>query len=394
MKIIAFVGETFESFGGYYYTKPTSAAFLQDAVGMDQVFVCSPTVIAAEQPTRFSTKVASDHFHTFPKYSSTKDFVLKSLVNPGFFKRYAKAADDVIRQHPGAYFWIRTPSVGSIVFGLRALKAGEKVLHHMCADASNTWRDAKYSAFEKVFGYVLSRYIRHKLKQICRHSNTVNLCTGNALEDFSKKYAPDRTVQFVDVMVKPPKQLVEKPVTPGFLNLLFVGRIVEDKGVLDLLHVASRLGDQCHVTIVGDGPDLDKAKSLAAQLCLAGKVMFTGQLPHQQLSDIYNQSDLVVVPSNNHYEGFPRVIMEAWSHHKPVVVADVGGIRAFVKDGENGLIFAPGNVEQFYQSVAKIVADATLYTRLRQGAKVMASQSLQTYWLNVLRTKLVQHNDA
>ncbi|MFB2726378.1 glycosyltransferase family 4 protein [Shewanella mangrovisoli] len=394
MKIIAFVGETFSDYQNTYYTKPTSAAFLQDAIGTNCVYVCSPTLEVTELPASFSTKVASDHFHAFPRYSSTKDFILKSILKPSFYKSYADAADKVIAQHKGAHFWVRTPSVGSIIFGLRALNAGEKVLHHMCANASNTWRDSKYSIFEKVFGYILSRYIRYKLKEICMHPNTLNLCTGSELENYSKKYAPDRTMQFVDVMVKPPKQLVEKPVTPGFLNLLFVGRIVEDKGVLDLLHVASRLADKCHVTIVGDGPDLDKAKSLAAKLCLDGKVFFTGQLPHQQLSEIYNQSNLVVVPSNNHYEGFPRVIMEAWSHHKPVVVADVGGIRAFVKDGENGLIFEPGNVEQFHQSITKLVVDPTLYERLKQGAKVMAPQSLQSYWLDVLRSKLVQHNDA
>lgn len=389
MRIVAFVGETFESFGEHYYTKPTSAAFLQDAIGSENVYVCSPAVDAQKQPVSFSTKVNAEQFHPFPRYSSTKDFVVKSLLKPGFYNRYAKAADKVIAQHKGAYFWIRTPSVGSIVFGLRALKAGEKVLHHMCADASNTWRDAKYSGVEKLFGFILSRYIRRKLKQICQHPNTLNLCTGSALESFSQAIAPKQTVQFVDVMVKPPKSLVDKPLVTGFVNILFVGRIVEDKGVFDLLQVAARLPGKCHVTIVGDGPDLEKAKALAAELSLNDTVQFTGQLPHQQLSDIYNHSDLVVVPSNNNYEGFPRVIMEAWSHHKPVVVADVGGIRAFVKHGENGLIFSPGDSEQFYQCVSQLVQDEQLYTRVKQGAIEMAPISQQEYWLDVLKQQLV-----
>ncbi|CAI3796509.1 glycosyltransferase family 4 protein [Rheinheimera sp. MM224] len=388
MKIIAFVGETFEAFDDYLYAKPTSAAFLQDAVGSDNVYVCSPVMSAEVQPERFSTKVQAKNFHPFPKYSSTKDFVIKSLLKPGFFAQYAKVADDVIRQHSGAYFWIRTPSVGSIVFGLRALKAGEKVLHHMCADASNTWRDAKYSGFEKVLGYVLSRYIRFKLKQICRHPDTLNLCTGNALEEFSKAYAPDRTFQFVDVMVKPPKELTVNSYTPGFLNILFVGRLVEDKGVFDLLHVVSEMADKCRVTFVGDGPDLEAAKLLSAKLGVDNIVNFTGQLPHQQLSDIYNDSDLVVVPSNNNYEGFPRVIMEAWSHHKPVVVADVGGIRAFVKDGENGLIFPPGDRKRLYQCIQSVVQDQSTYNKVRAGAELMAAVSIQDYWLEVLNSKL------
>lgn len=352
------------------------------------MIVCSPSIPSNTPPHSYSTKVRADRFYSFPHYSSTKDFISKCLFKPGYFRTYSNIADEVIKQYSGEYFWIRTPSMGSIVFGLRALKAGEKVLHHMCADASNTWRDAKYSLPEKFIGFLLSRYLRYKLKNICQHANTINLCTGAALEDFSKKYAPTRTVQFVDVMVKPSVQIVEKSLPQGFLSLLFVGRVVSDKGIFDLLRVVSRLKNHTQLTVVGDGPDLERAKALANDLGIADQIKFTGQLSHHTLSDVYASCDLVVIPSNNYYEGFPRVIMESWAHHKPVVISDVGGIRAFVRDQYNGLIFRPGDVEQLCNNINQLIQDPHLYFQIKEGAVASASISHQAQWISVLRKQL------
>lgn len=393
-KIIAFVGETFDVHHGVAYTSPTSVAFLQDCVGRENVYVCSPMQDVTQLRGGYSTSVAVSHIYPAPNYRSTKEFLLKSLLKPTFYRQFMAAADAVIARHQGELFWIRTPSIGSIFFGLRALAAGQTVLHHMCADASNTWRDAKYSSFEKSFGFLVSRFLRYKLRQICKHPNTINLCTGDVLEEFSKKVAPNHTYQFVDVMVKPPTHQPIITYQENQLRILFVGRIVTDKGVFDLLDVAKRLGDRFNFSIAGGGPELERAKAYCEKLDLAHRVLFTGQLPHNQLSQLYDRHDVVVVPSNNFYEGFPRVIMEAWSHHKPVVVANVGGINAFVKHEENGFIFPPGDQEQLYASLLRLVDDATLYNKLYAGAVSMAAQSLQEYWLSDIERILKLHGVA
>lgn len=388
MKIIAFVGETFQKFNGSCYAKPTSAAFLQDTIGKDNVYVCSPCKEAGSQPTDFSTEVSESHFYPFPAYSSTKDFAIKTIFQRGYLRQYQDAADFIIKKHPGEYFWIRTPSIGSVVFGLRALNAGEKVIHHMCADASNTWRDSKYSLPEKVVGYLLSRFIRRKLGQICQHKNTINVCTGDVLEKFSLKYSPNKTYQFVDVMVKQPDISISSNKIDKQLSLLFVGRIVEDKGIFDLIKVASEFSGNVKVKIVGGGPDLDKAKALVNAFNMQEHIVFTGQLQHKELSQLYCESDAVVVPSNNFYEGFPRVIMEGWSHHKPVIVSQVGGVKAFVKHKENGLIFTPGSQVELRSHISALLSDEMLYEKIKSGAVVMSEKSTQAYWINVLSALL------
>ncbi|MGO2374023.1 MAG: glycosyltransferase family 4 protein [Pseudoalteromonas prydzensis] len=388
MKIIAFVGETFQKFNGVCYTKPTSAAFLQDTIGKENVYVCSPCKDVEEKPTDFSTEVDESQFYSFPAYSSTKDFAIKAVFKRGYLKQYQEAADLIIKKHPGEYFWIRTPSIGSVVFGLQALNAGEKVIHHMCADASNTWRDTKYSLPEKVVGYLLSRFIRRKLSQICQYKNTINVCTGDVLEKFSLKYSPNKTYQFVDVMVKQPNISMTTYKKDKQLSLLFVGRIVEDKGIFDLIKVASEFSGNVKVKIVGGGPDLDQAKALVNTFNMQEHIVFTGQLQHKELSQLYCESDAVVVPSNNFYEGFPRVIMEGWSHHKPVIVSQVGGVKAFVNHKENGLIFTPGSQVELRSHISALLSDEMLYEKIKSGAVVMSEKSTQVYWINVLSALL------
>ena len=394
MKIVAFVGETYEKFDKTYYAKPTSAAFLQDAVGKSNVYVCSPSSELESMPSNFSTEVEQSYFHPFPSYRSTKDFALKSLFKKGYLKSYQLAADKIISKHGGSYFWIRTPSIGSIVFGLRALKAGEKVLHHMCADASNTWRDNKYSLPEKIFGFLLSRYIRFKLSQICSHKNTINLCTGDSLEKFSKKHAPNSTYQFVDLMVKKPSENYISTPASNTLKLLFIGRVVEDKGIYDLISSVSKLKSKVELTVIGDGPDLESAKQLSSRLNVSSNVFFKGQLPHSQLPQYLEATDLVVVPSNNYYEGFPRVIMEAWAYKKPVIVSDVGGVKAFVKHGVNGLIFKQGDKAGLLYSIQLLLDDKTLLALLTKGAESMKSLSNQQYWIEQALNIIEDDNEA
>jgi glycosyltransferase involved in cell wall biosynthesis len=383
MKIISFVGETFEKIDDKYYAKPTSAAFLQDTIGKENVFVLSSFNENANtnDTSSFSTEVNNGNFYQFERYSSTKDFVIKSIFKKGFLNTYKNKSDEIIKSHAGNIFWIRTPSMGSILFGLRVLKSNEILLNHMCADFTNTWKNPKYSKIEKIFGFMLSKILKYYMKQICSHPNTINLTTGDVLEDFAKRYSKN-TYQFVDVMVKPViNNNIEKKQNDN-LTLLFVGRIVEDKGIFDLITVIKQINKKINLTIIGDGPDLQKAIDFVKTNNLENQIKFTGQLNHSELSSYYFDSDLVVIPSNNFYEGFPRVIMEAWSHEKPVIVSQVGGIKAFVKNNDNGLIFSPGDKKQLEDCINKILNDSNLLEKITIGAKKMKEVSLQKYWMN------------
>ncbi|PME54414.1 glycosyltransferase [Vibrio lentus] len=383
-KIIAFCGETFKlNSNGDLVAKPTSAAFLQRTFGTENVFVCSPFKNEILDQG-YSTTLDNEKFFQAPFYSSTKEFLYKSITKRLFLKSYIDFCDEVILNNENSIFWIRTPSLGSIIFGLRVLKHEKKLLNHICANPSDTWKSDKYSFIEKIFGFFVSRFVVFLLGKICSHKLTLNLCTGDVIENLARKYSIN-SKQFVDLMIERPSKANPLNYQKGeILNLLFVGRLVRDKGIFELISAVKVLKANVKLTIVGDGPDLEEAKRVITDLNLQNMIMFTGQLPHSQLEVLYQNTDLTIVPSDNDYEGFPRVIMESWSQGKPVIVTDVGGVKAFVKDCHNGLIIERGSVDSIVMALQKILTTEHLYEQLLSGVDDIQPLSNIDYWKDSL----------
>lgn len=131
-------------------------------------------------------------------------------------------------------------------------------------------------------------------------------------------------------------------------RLLFAGRMDPLKGGRQLLQalpmVAARLTGSLHVTFAGDGPQRAEWEALASAIARDEpriQVEFQGWIDRDALSRLYEQSDLLVVPST-WPEPFGLVGLEAVRHGLPAVAFDVGGISEWLKPGVNGVL-APGN---------------------------------------------------
>lgn len=107
------------------------------------------------------------------------------------------------------------------------------------------------------------------------------------------------------------------------LNVLFVGRLVKEKGVLQLLKSIEKFDKQITLSIAGDGPFRKNVDTAASKF--PTKLKYLGKIANEKLPQIYNSADLIVVPSINE-EGFGRVILEALACGKPVLASKKGGI--------------------------------------------------------------------
>lgn len=112
-------------------------------------------------------------------------------------------------------------------------------------------------------------------------------------------------------------------------ELVFVGRLVSDKGVDVLLDALGRLaseGSRPRLTVVGDGPERPRLEEQAARLGIAGQVDFLGTRTSEELAEILNRHRILVVPSR-YREPFGIVALEGIACGCVVVGSEGGGLK-------------------------------------------------------------------
>jgi rhamnosyl/mannosyltransferase len=154
----------------------------------------------------------------------------------------------------------------------------------------------------------------------------------------------------------------------GTPMLLFVGRLVEYKGVDVLLRALVGL-DHVRVVLVGDGPRRQSLEVLAADLGIAGRVTFAGEVSDERMAELYATCDLFVLPSVTRAEAFGIVQLEAMAAGKAVVSTSVPTGVPWVNQHERtGLIVPPGEVPALRSAIERLLKDRELRERMgREG---------------------------
>lgn len=135
-----------------------------------------------------------------------------------------------------------------------------------------------------------------------------------------------------------------------------VGRLETYKGFADSLAALKLSAGQLPRTwgwlVVGEGPLRRSLQTSAAQAGLKDHIQFTGRVGEQTLHALYAGSDVFLHPTR--FEGSSLVTLEAMAHGLPVVATRAGGIPDKVKDGANGFLVEPGDVESLARAITKI----------------------------------------
>ena len=154
----------------------------------------------------------------------------------------------------------------------------------------------------------------------------------------------------------------------------FVGRLVREKGILDLF-AAFRdvLGRRPRARLLVVGPE-DRVKSDAVSGLTADRygiseaTVFVGY--RHDMPELYAAMDVCVLPS--HREGFPRSPMEASAMGVPSVVTDIRGCRQVVRHEENGLLVPVCDPEALAAAIERVLGDPLLAARMGAGGRAMA----------------------
>ena len=166
----------------------------------------------------------------------------------------------------------------------------------------------------------------------------------------------------------------------GF-TFVFVGRIVRDKGINELVAAFDRLhGDYPDARLVLIGPredDLDPVLPATLERINSGNgIEAVG--PQSDVRPFYASADALVFPS--YREGFPNVVIEAGAMGLPSIVTDINGSREIIIDGQNGVIVPPRDEEALYQAMKRFVEQPDEIAAMAQKARgLIASRYEQSY---------------
>lgn len=153
---------------------------------------------------------------------------------------------------------------------------------------------------------------------------------------------------------------------------LFFGRLVREKGIFTLLE-AARLNPALKITVVGKG-EAETAVTRMIHEKQLRNVEFVGPKYGTELDEIVRGATAIVCPVEWH-EVSPLVIYQAFSCAKPVISSRIAPIPELVRDGENGLLFAPGDASDLGNKMRQLLADEPFRVRLAEGARKMARES-------------------
>src|SRR5437773_3072524 len=164
-------------------------------------------------------------------------------------------------------------------------------------------------------------------------------------------------------------RLIPTGVSENRKVILYVGRIVREKGIFTLIEAFDELrnrGKDVSLVFVGEGPmKEDLAKEILWRR-LSDRVRLAGFVDERRLVSLYNSSDAFVLPS--HYEPFGMVALEAMASRVPVVVSDVGGLSEIVEDGVTGVKVPSSDPHALAEGILRVIDNRELSERLKENA--------------------------
>ena len=194
-------------------------------------------------------------------------------------------------------------------------------------------------------------------------------------------YLPNPLSSFVSESVAAFKDVVNKVDN----RLLFVGHIVDIKGVYELVEACSKLDD---VTLRMVGHVEAYVKDALCKIASTRKgdwLCFTGGLSREETIREIMAADALIAPS--YIEGFPNVILEAMACGTPIIASGVGAIPEMLDNGKCGILIKPRSVDEICMAINKLYSEKELKYNLKTNAleRVNKEYLISSVWNKIIK---------
>lgn len=165
-----------------------------------------------------------------------------------------------------------------------------------------------------------------------------------------------------------PRVLDRLPGQPGF-RVLCVGRLVEHKGLEQVVDAMQHLPPPTQLIIVGGGERRAAIEARARASRASDRIAFVGRVPLGDLPEYYRAADVFVLPSVSRLEAFGIVALEAMGSGLPVVASDIPGVREVVTDGVEGYLANPLDARALAGRIDALLADPLKRARFGRNGR-------------------------
>lgn len=163
---------------------------------------------------------------------------------------------------------------------------------------------------------------------------------------------------------------------PEYKIIGIVGRLTPVKNhelFLRAAKLVSNRNNNCRFLVVGDGPLRQHLESLARNLSIADRVIFTGWV--DRIAPLLHLMDILVMSSRS--EGFGYVLLEGMACGKPIISTNVSEIPRIIIHGKTGLLTPPGNHQALAKSIELLVRNKKLREEMGRRAKLSVAEKFR-----------------
>ena len=238
-----------------------------------------------------------------------------------------------------------------------------------------------YFKFNRGLTYYIQK-LRFKILRYAQKNIDLFISPSNAMANVIKEGGLPAPIRTIHNGIQPHDSPKSVKYSKEPSRILFVGRLVNEKGVMVLVRAIKEIVvmfPALKLTIVGDGPTMSTIREYLDENNLKKYVNLASNVKHDDIYSYYENTDIFVVPST-YFEPLGVVAIEAMMAGRPVIASAAGGLVELVDDGITGILVEPGNVTQLADSIINLLNDHKMIEKMgRAGLKKSAAFSATNY---------------
>ncbi len=237
------------------------------------------------------------------------------------------------------------------------------LVHHLrCSELRPKWQNDLYRIIEKKYlqtvdGFIFNSQTTRKVVNSVIENNKPSVIAYPPTDRFGAAISED--------------EIKERSLKKE-LNIVFLGNIIERKGLHTLLNAVKSLKSKVKVDIIGSlNTDPIYAKTIQAYIIdnhLSSSVFLHGPLNNDPLKQKLQQAHILIVPSS--YEGFGIVYLEGMGFGLPAIGTTAGAAGEVIEHGKTGYLIEPNNADALANHIQQLAEDRSLLTQLSLNARV------------------------